>query len=111
MLGAAAIVELIWSVGKCIYAECRNSISTVSFKSILLLRISNSFWDFNLVSEAMRIADSEQVASMFVHDREEVSEWSFNRSCLDLEHVLLPEAHLGVKIQIGLQNWKTLEIN
>lgn len=76
VLGSAVIVERLWTVGKYIYSDNRKSISPVLFESILFLRTNDPFWDLDLVSEAMRMPESERVASMSVEDSEQASEAS-----------------------------------
>eukprot|EP00171_Calliarthron_tuberculosum_P005080 IDg5080t1 len=74
VLGSAAIVERLWSVGKNIYSENRKSISPVLFESILFLKTNESFWDMELVSEAMHMSESERVASMSMEDSAQASD-------------------------------------
>lgn len=68
ILGSVAEVERLWSVAGNVLANNRSSMTPLLFECLMFLKVNSSYWDINLVSDAMKISRSEKVRKLLSED-------------------------------------------
>ena len=61
VLGAAAVVERLWSVGDNILEDWTMRTTPVLFEAILLLRFNHRLWDLSTVRDAIMMVRNDRV--------------------------------------------------
>lgn len=72
ILGSDAEVERLWSISKYVLTESRRSMTAQLFEAIVFLKVNESFWGTQSVSEASHLARSTRAnARIEAHEAQE----------------------------------------